>query len=110
MALKGSLTCSQEQATRPYPDPFKYIQHHDTLFLYDPLWYHYPIYVEVSQVETSLQIIWLKLLTHFHIRAICLAHLVLLDFITLILSANEWKLRNSSLCNFPHLSTKSISL
>jgi hypothetical protein len=40
MEPEGSLLCSQDPATDPYPEPDESSAYHFILFLYDPLQYY----------------------------------------------------------------------
>jgi hypothetical protein len=40
MVPEGSLPCSQEPSTGPYPKPDESSPHHSILFLLDPLLYY----------------------------------------------------------------------
>jgi hypothetical protein len=43
MDPEGSLPCSPEPATGPFPEPDVSSPHFSTLFLLDPFWYYLPV-------------------------------------------------------------------
>jgi hypothetical protein len=50
MEPNGSLSCSQEPSTGPYPEPEQSSSYHSILSLYDSFYYYPPIYVFVFLV------------------------------------------------------------
>jgi hypothetical protein len=86
MKLKGSLPHSQEPATSPYSKPG---QCSPCLLipLEDPVHYYPPIYAYILQVTSFHQVFHTKTLYAgllSPMRARCLAHLILLDFVARI--------------------------
>jgi hypothetical protein len=98
---QGSSPCSQEPATSPYSEPTESTPYPPSQFPSDPFWSHPPIYTLVFGVVSFLRLYHQNLL-HSSMRAICPAHLILLDLICLRILSNECKLWISSLCNFLH--------
>jgi hypothetical protein len=88
--------------TSPYAEPDKSIPPHAVLF-YDM---HFNIILPCMHKRSQ----WFLSFSCFHkinefflfsMLAMCLAHLFLLDLITLILFGEEWSWWNSCLCSFP---------
>jgi hypothetical protein len=92
MEPEGSLPCSQEPSTGPYPEPYKSNPHHpisirSILILSTDLRLGLPSGLFPSGLPTNILYAFLV----FPIRATCPAHLTLLDLIILIILGEEYK-------------------
>ena len=85
------LATSPESATGPYSERDKSSTHPHTCFF--KMQVNSPVYSQVSQGNPHLGI-------RTNICTTCFSHLTLIDLFTLILFRQEYKLRNSSLCDF----------
>jgi hypothetical protein len=102
MRLGGSLPCSQELSTCPYPDP-------DQFSPYNPmLSTHLRIGLAGGHVPPGFPTNNLYALRLSPIHAKCPTHLIPLDLLILVMLCEEYKSCNSSLCSFFHLPVTSF--
>jgi hypothetical protein len=78
MKSEGSLPCSQEPTTGPCSEPDESSPHTKPNFL---------------KIDLNISVI-------SDMRATCPAHIIILYFITLIISGEEYEVWGSSLCSF----------
>jgi hypothetical protein len=90
MELVGSSLLSQELSTCSYPEPGQSSTYHPILSLQDPFTHLDPD-LPSGLLPSSFPINNLYTFIFTLIRAICLAHLILLDFIILIILGEEHK-------------------
>jgi len=95
---ESSLLHSQVPATCPYPEPAPSSPYPTSHFLKIHLCLGFPSGLFPSGFPTK--ILYMPLLSH--IRATCLAHLILLDFITWTILGEQYRSLSSSLCGFLH--------
>jgi hypothetical protein len=86
MELEGSLPCSQEPATGPYPETDKSRPQSPTLYLYIP--------ILSSHLHLGLPSSLFSLYEFLASPTLCTrpAHVIVLDFITLIIFGEQYKL------------------
>jgi hypothetical protein len=99
---KTSLPHLQKPVIQPYPEPFESRSHLGSLFVYDSDRYHLPIYVQVSQAFSYLDVFWSNFFTDLLYRKCTrhTKHLILLYLIPLTRLGDEYKLQSPSLHNF----------
>jgi hypothetical protein len=103
MEPESSVPCPQEPAIGPYPEPREFSPHPHMLFLYDPPQYYSSISGKIPQMFFFAGFPT-KILYAFLtgcMRATCPANLIL-DFITVIISDEEYKLLRTSLWIFSY--------
>jgi hypothetical protein len=99
MEPEGSLLCSQEPSTDPYPEPDRSSLYHlilSILILSTHLHLGLPSGLFLSGFPTNI----LYAVLFSPIRATCPAHLTPLDLIILIMSGEDYKSSSFSLCSF----------
>ena len=105
MEPESSLPHSQVPSTCPYNEQDRSSSCPHIPFAEDPSKYYPPIYAWVFQVVSFPQTFLpntLHTLLLYPIRATCLAHLILLDFITRTILGEEYRSLCTSLCSFLH--------
>jgi hypothetical protein len=78
---EGSLTCSQEPSTSPYPELEQFSSYHLIISLQDPSWYYPPTHVLVFLVDSFLLVFSpvTFMRSSSPICTTCFASLILLD-------------------------------
>jgi hypothetical protein len=93
---------SQDLSTYKYPEPDPSRSHHPILSLQDPpiLSTHLRLGLPSGLFPSGFSTNDLYVVVFSSIRATCPTHLILIDFIILIVLGEEYKSRSSSLCSF----------
>jgi hypothetical protein len=104
MEPEGSLPCSQELTTGPYPEPDRSTPYHPILSLRSILILstHLRFGLTSSIFPSGFPNSILHAVLFYTIRATCPPNciIIIIDLINIIILGEEYKLRSSSLCSF----------
>ena len=104
MKPEGSLPHSQVPTTCPFPEPTLSSPYHHIPLPEGTSRYYLPIYSWVSQMISFPQVFHQNpvYVSPLPVRATCLAHLILLDFIIRTTLGEQYRSLSSSLFSFLH--------